>query len=604
LTAEPFKALELFDRFAATAPTTNVRNAFLDGRSWAELQISAAGPPKDRLSSVEREIESKLSRVYQAWQEGQGIQTSHFRISDVGFALRPDRDAALERHETLVPRWCEQFPELAPFLLVLWTMEQVTTNTVAERSFRESFAQIERDNTQVADLKAYAGQFSDFWTWTLARRLGDLTVRTIRWRERLAEEGLCDPLDDRATIILAHGYLHLQDWSNALQLLEPFGYRAISMNRAGPWGDYRTPALPARLAASCREALGLSAPDSILMYASRNLVRAGGIEDFLLDGDLVWVGFSNRLARLDMAAGTKEEFTLPGHPNTRPTSLARTKNHLWIGTRNGGLLARDLTTGTIEQRSDQDGLLLNHVRALFAEGDSLWIGYAEGYQARGGLGRLDLATRRIQNFIPALPTGFEEAADRRFGPQLDSPDGPPRHGVVSIARGDSQTLWIAVARKGIQRFHTQDETWATYPAADRGNLLTALAAHNEIVLAGCETSSPATGLGPDDPGIGGLTLVRPGSRVPKHLRTADGLPNPRVTAITLDGEVAWIGGAGFVAILDLADMSFRRICPARAHTVSRIRLHQGSAWVATDRGIDVFTPEDIAGQPLPAERNQ
>ena len=589
----PIRARALFERYAAEATSENMRNACLSGLELLESTTPRSRDSGSKLAAAETGIAKSLERVHAWFQAGKGIEPSWFRIVDITVALRPDREAALARYAALVPQWCEQYPELAPYLLILWTAEQTSTNSVAEQQLRKSLAAIEADPSLLNDARSYVGELYTLISWSLGMRVGDLAVRACQLRARLAEQGLCDPLNERDRIMLAYGYRDLENWERALELVEPFGYRAVTMGLGGPWGAYPVPDLPVRSALIYREKLGRSTIDPKIMFASGQVVNGRSVSDFVTDGNQCWVSFSNRLARLDQNSGEKIEIELPGRGEAIPKCLAQGADTVWIGTREAGVIAVDSQTLATRQWTESDGLLINHIQSMLLEADSLWIGYGQGYQGAGGFGRMDLKTGKIRNWIPALPAGVgrSESVGHEATSIVDPPDGPPRNRVVGIARGGPHTLWIAVARKGLQKFDTKTETWTTLDSSDQENRLVCLAANAEVMVAGCEGR---LGAADTQPGNGGLTIVRAGEDQPRYLHVPDGLPHPTVTAVALHDEVAWIGGTGFVGILDLATLEFRRICPARTVRVTRIAVNEQGAWVATDGGIERFTRDDIA----------
>jgi hypothetical protein len=414
-------------------------------------------------------------------------------------------------------------------------------------------------------------------------------------------DGYYQAFVERDRIMLSYGYRDLEDWEHALELVEPFGYRAVSMSMGGPWGAFPLPDLPIRSALFYREKLGRSTIDPKIMFASGQVVRASSLSDFVTDGHQCWVSFSNRLARLDQHSGEKIEIELPGRGEAIPKCLAQGADTVWIGTREAGVIAVDSKTLATRQWTESEGLLINHIQSVLLEADSLWIGYGEGYQGAGGFGRLDPITGKIRNWIPTLPVnvGRSESAGHEATSIPDPPDGPPRNRVVGIARGGPHTLWVAVARKGLQKFDTRTEAWTTIESSDTENRLVCLAANAEVMVAGCEGRLGAADTGS---GNGGLTIVRAGEDQPRYLHVPDGLPHPTVTAVALHDKVAWIGGTGFVGILDLATLEFHRICPARTVRVTRINVTDEGAWVATDGGIERFTRDDIAGAGGTAKR--
>jgi hypothetical protein len=388
----PVRARALFEKYAAETTSENMRNACKGGLEFLESTAPAPRDSSSKLAAAEKGIVKSLERVHAAFREGKGIDPSWFRIVDITVALRPDTEAALARYATLVPQWCEQYPELAPYLLILWTAQQTSTNSVAEQQLRKSLAAIEADPSLLKDARSYVGELYTLISWSLGMRVGDLAVRAFKLRARLAERGLCDPLNERDRIMLSYGYRDLEDWERALELVEPFGYRAVSMSMGGPWGAFPLPDLPIRSALFYREKLGQSTIDPKIMFASGQVVRASSLSDFVTDGHQCWVSFSNRLARLDQHSGEKVEIELAGGGEAIPKCLAQGADTVWIGTREAGVIAVDSKTLATRQWTESDGLLINHIQSMLLEADSLWIGYGQGYQGAGGLGRLDEIT--------------------------------------------------------------------------------------------------------------------------------------------------------------------------------------------------------------------
>ena len=59
---------------------------------------------------------------------------------------------------------------------------------------------------------------------------------------------------------------------------------------------------------------------------------------------------------------------------------------------------------------------------------------------------------------------------------------------------------------------------------------------------------------------------------------AEGLPNPPTT-MTLDGDDLWVGGEGFIALVDLTKCKVRKSCRIQAAGVDRIQVGGGYVWI-------------------------
>jgi hypothetical protein len=67
----------------------------------------------------------------------------------------------------------------------------------------------------------------------------------------------------------------------------------------------------------------------------------------------------------------------------------------------------------------------------------------------------------------------------------------------------------------------------------------------------------------------------------QSLVDAEGLPTPPTT-MTLDGNDLWVGGEGFIALVDLTECKIRKFCHIQAAGVDRIQVGGGYVWAQFD----------------------
>ncbi len=265
---------------------------------------------------------------------------------------------------------------------------------------------------------------------------------------------------------------------------------------------------------------------------------------------------------------------MPNAPDVEVTCICSTPGVIWVGTHGEGLIECTLATRSCRQLKVKDGLLLNTVTSLYPQKDVLWIGFGSqtGMSWQGGLGKLELATRRAT----AMMSHLDASAGPLPTPTInDSPKGPPRGLVVGIAEGISGELWVGVREKGLQRYQIAKDTWDTFQTGDSQNLVSSIAANREQSFAGCYDPS----LNGEDSTRGGLTVHSFQSNSSQTLRVGQGLPANQVTALTLDGPILWVGGSGFVEALDIQQKKVLRRCYVSSRYVDALQVNSGILWV-------------------------
>ena len=152
---------------------------------------------------------------------------------------------------------------------------------------------------------------------------------------------------------------------------------------------------------------------------------------------------------------------LPLAPSVPINSLSVTPSNILIGTGGGGLIEFDKATREFHGLTEADGLLMNSVGQAEPAEDAWWIAYRS--RAAGGLGKLDLRTRKITSFTPSLfASGAGKDATSNAG--AASQDGPPRVPVLQIAPGRDGEVWFAQPAC-LRRFRSTQGLWETVTEA-------------------------------------------------------------------------------------------------------------------------------------------
>lgn len=199
-----------------------------------------------------------------------------------------------------------------------------------------------------------------------------------------------------------------------------------------------------------------------------------------LEGGTMWAGTrSGGVVRWDLASGAYRQYLRPQDPiagNTVRDIAVGPDGRKWLGTDAGLTMYAegDPTTSaddawhTFNVANTAGGLSSNDIRALVVDGNLVWVGMAQVWDAElgtwsgGGVGRLD--TRGTQT-----PTDDTWAPIATFASTYKrTPDGTETFGLVSdnvndIALTASGDLWVATSPHwGLEKTADPDEppTWS------------------------------------------------------------------------------------------------------------------------------------------------
>jgi hypothetical protein len=91
----------------------------------------------------------------------------------------------------------------------------------------------------------------------------------------------------------------------------------------------------------------------------------------------------------------------------------------------------------------------------------------------------------------------------------------------------------------------------------------------------------------------GLSVLSPPFSVRREIAGADGLPQRMVSTLTVDGRNLWVGGMGYIAVMDRAQNRVRKITYVRARSVDQIEIGGGYIWAKYDRHLHRASLSDL-----------
>src|SRR6185369_16702643 len=109
--------------------------------------------------------------------------------------------------------------------------------------------------------------------------------------------------------------------------------------------------------------------------------------------------------------------------------------------------------------SEKDNLLLPQISSLAMTEDKLWIGFS--HQTRGGIGYLDLRTRKFVGLTPNL--NMASLTNRVYPEMVGICEMPPRCSVRALYATPSDELWFF--GYGVHSYSDRQKQWSSLPGS-------------------------------------------------------------------------------------------------------------------------------------------
>jgi tetratricopeptide (TPR) repeat protein len=401
-------------------------------------------------------------------------------------------------------------------------------------------------------------------------------------------------LSDINKVGMAYDCMGRKQWLTAAAILDSMRHRTVRMNTGGAWGWAFAPVLPAVVANECRAKAGeppvrdpmrFDLGDTPYIHFLRDGPRVFGFE---VEGDDVWVGTYSEIKRFRGPGPFAATEPVEAHPferftKTWPTCICLSPNFIWLGTIDDGLFELDRDTGNIRRITMKDGLLLNGISDLYLRGQTLWIAYQN--KDNGSLGTLDLRKHKFSALTPSLrPEPGENFQPYHTPDQMGPRDQPPQFPISCMTEGAPGEMWFGVVGKGLQSYSTSDGRWETvvntFESSTHLSGIASDSARDQMLV----TTREKGVLDGEKSHSGGLILYDYRQHRRAGMSIYQGLPSNDLTAVAIDGRVAWIGGRGFVAVVDIEEQKVLRIAYISANCIKKILLGKTAAWIQVISG--------------------
>jgi hypothetical protein len=138
---------------------------------------------------------------------------------------------------------------------------------------------------------------------------------------------------------------------------------------------------------------------------------------------------------------------------------------------------------------------------------------------------------------------------------------PPNQSVFGLTTAPDNDL-LMLSGGSIREFHAARNVWETWPAKS-GDFICCFAVDSERLVDGLST--------------GQIEIQTFRDHQSQRLVDAAGLPN-LPTTMTLKGDELWVGGEGFIALVDLKQNRISKFCHISAVKVDHLEIGGGYLW--------------------------
>ncbi len=619
--SDPAEAVRVLQR-AREHFKTNAEFLSILGTSELNRSIPAAASPED--NSPDRVRQLAEQRLFAQLQDNQDkwIKWQSWAYPDgfVGAYARTfgkDDLAGLKDYEALLPTLKQKFPATAPYFVASAFARQTNSNN----PFTAEFEQMVAWCSEHPDTVMYPDRFFDYafgycYWWCLDHKQNELAARLIEARGRelatVARMGtstsnqgfsvvarsnlvaqstlgtprtnvlqpLAVPVTNAATLLLsppdrinlARSYYRMGRARDALDIVDSIAERPTPTdNNLYPWEPMTIPGFTNEARAFFRHELGLPPiVDDKLLTLGDPCLRLQSPFAFSTDSQGIWLAAGPTLFRLDFNAVTNDIIPIPNRDGANDTVICEGAERLWVGTDGNGIIEFDQATHKRLRRwTEQDGLYSDHISRLCLDKGTLWIGFS--HQGRGALGRLDLVSGRASAFAPTMRPDTDRAIV--YGIHLSYQAEPPGEAITGLAMGQPGELYVATTWQ-VLRYRIKEDKWDDVEHI-KNNGFACDGLHLFVNQADRLRNTPPLHL---KPGINGVAVLTLSDGHWDQFGQPSGLPMPDSTATAFSGKDVWVGGKGYLGVLDLEKKTMRKRGYMQANAVDHLEVAGGFLW--------------------------
>jgi hypothetical protein len=608
---QPAESRKLWFEVAAERTTTSgAKEFYLDQARLAANDVLLASGQGEGVRAIaeERLFETIRDRRNQYVQKrGVWVYSQYFGMSQFVRTFDTNEITGAQRLVELLPRVKQEFSEVLPHFMASALYYQKDTNSPLVGMVRETIELcLANTNHAIRPDHFFGTVSSGVWEWAYKNKLYEFAVFALEQTRLAADRKLADKFEDMEKMSLAYSYMALERWKDALDIFQSYSNRAVRIPGDGPWGKAFRPILTRPLADECRIKLGMPIEKDPNSFVLTSFMPLDEYSAFTVSPDGLWIVARQDLVNLGFDLQTNVSVRIR-NARTAFTSICSGPSNIWVGTKSSGLIEYEKASKAFRRITEKDGLLSDAIAAIHLAGESLWIGFS------GGMSQVNLESRRIKSFMARLDSSAG-------GLEVPSSD------VLAIASARLGEIWtmhlerppMANETKRIKRYDIMKDAWENLPPMDEGHI-TSFAVDGKRIVEGMQVSlsmlvvatrtnnqpwaeaARATNIFTSAEQkalrsnlstnqrivhIANVDVERPAKLNSYSVRDQkwntvlnyqDLLSSPQV--LCLDGNNLWMGGRGYVALVDVEQRRVKKICHISADEVDRIQVGGGYVWV-------------------------
>jgi hypothetical protein len=500
---------------------------------------------------------------------------------------------------SVVSNLTREFPRLEPYLIAAYVREEGPRVSPSWTEWhKRTLTACEEHPENIPDPVSYYtfSLMNDLQTFT-RRKDYEWADRVTRMFEKHGRRFLrIQNNKDELDFLIGDLRRRQGQWREAIVAFERIGPRQLKISETDEFWGKAGSISGTHAAQICRQHMALTAAPKPTPPATPEIqgpiqlrapapvqVLPGPQITFAVDHGELWLADRIGFYRYRIENGKLENLRAPINPRVRRVLVHQ--NKVWFATAEG-LYELDPRDGTVVTNTVNNGLLMPSVTALVADGGRLWTGFGGNKEGAniGGIGYLNLADNRFVGLMSDLPASLATTApQRRTRDTGILPEGAQRRYITGLSKTTAGPLWISTTSRLMSYDGSASNVWNVAIPRFSAAMPANLEANADYVVVPCYEPG---GWGSGDTNFGGLFIYEIHKKVYRRLTNADGLPNNKLYSAVIDGPKAWVGGEGFVAMVDLAGARVEKICPlASVFRVGSMAIDGNWLWFASGPGL-------------------
>ncbi len=401
-------------------------------------------------------------------------------------------------------------------------------------------------------------------------------------------------LSDESKVYFAFCLKAMGDDDKAIDLLEQIPSEKVSLDRPGPWGQaasFMTDIFftPKKTAIKWKKDRALQTakfkpPEIDIKKQAIKIPSNEGIRCLFVQNSMVIfcsyrvqevispvVYYDPKVYIFNTLTGKLSQLKLPFSVKGMITSIVMQPDDiLWLGT-DQGLFAYRYKNGQYKFYGEKQGLLKPGIRSLLLSKDKLYLALESGF------GYLDLSETPHHFYGLITDLDYMDIASSSSGVWVIT------------------NKWKVGYKKNLKHFAYTDDRMTFEKFLGHHGFC--LAANEKYVVSGQNDIEPGRATGFYSKNTGGIIIYDKTSMTLSHMKSETHFHGPDVFALAFEGENLWVGGRGFLAVVDC--QRNRVLAQTKADNVnfSDMFPDKNGVWIAADNEL-LYLSKDAIIKPV------